>query len=293
MLGQARHAAIALAMLAAAPPSLGAQDSRAALLAADRAVSEISNDSGFAVAVRRFIHQDGVLLWPGAPVVVGPSDIGTLLGALPNRDSLRLTWQPLGIEVARDSTLVVTWGVAAATPRVAPGPPRLGRYIAAWRRSGERWTLGALLLVGMDPVPATALPRGLPLTRVPARASGTVAPFIAADLAFARLAGESGAATAFKQWAAPDAVIFGGGGVLARGPRAIAEVVTGPAKWQWHPVAAGASQAGDLGWTAGEAVIAPPGAEPNYSKYLTVWRRLPGGLIRFVNDGGNGRPAPP
>jgi hypothetical protein len=282
-----------MAILAASSRPLDAQDSRAALLAADRTVSDVSNDSGLVVALRRFMDPDGLLLWPGAPVVAGASDIGKVLASLPYRDSLRLTWQPLGIEVARDSTLGVTWGVTAASPRVVSGPPRLGRYIAVWGRDQERWILAALLVVGTDPVSSSALPRGLRLTRVPAPPSGTGTPFIAADLAFARLAADSGAAIAFQRWAAPNAVIFGGGGVLAHGPKAIAEVVTGPAKWRWHPVAAGASQAGDLGWTVGEAVIAPPHAEPNYSKYLTIWMRLPRGEIRFVNDGGNARPPTP
>jgi hypothetical protein len=47
---------------------------------------------------------------------------------------------------------------------------------------------------------------------------------------------------------------------------------------------------GNVGWTVGEAVITPQTGEPNYSKYLTVWRRSPDRQVRFTTDGGNGRP---
>ena len=95
----------------------------------------------------------------------------------------------------------------------------------------------------------------LPLELPPLKAAGSTAPFVAADLGFARLAGDSGAAIAFERWAAPDAHMFAGGGMLVQGPRAIARVMSAPATWTWHPVAAGASVDGSMGWTVGEAVI--------------------------------------
>ena len=64
-------------------------------------------------------------------------------------------------------------------------------------------------------------------------------------------------------------------------------------RWDWHPVLAGASASGELGFTVGEAEIRPEGAPVNYSKYLTIWRRQPGGEVRFLTDGGNARPATP
>jgi hypothetical protein len=215
------------------------------------------------------------------------------INALPHRDSLRLTWQPLGIELARDSSAGVTWGVALVTSRLAPSPPQVGRYIAAWRRDSGRWTTAALLILGIGPVSADMLPRGTRLKHDAMKPSGAAAPFVAADLAFARLAGESGAASAFRKWAAPDGFMFGDAGLLVQGPEAIGQAVAGPAAWRWHPVAAGAAQSGDLGWTVGEAVIAPQSAEPEYSKYLTVWIRRRGSPVKFLLDGGNARPATP
>jgi hypothetical protein len=272
------------------PIRLLAQGAEAELLAFDRAASARSSDSGFVAALAKSLDRTGVLLWPGAPVVIGPVEATRLMRTISTEDTVRLTWQPLGVELSRDSTLGVTWGVAVMTPRLKPGAPHLGRYTAAWRRNAGQWSISALLFTGVKPV-ATSLPRGIPLTRPPAPATGAAGQFLAADLAFARLAGDSGAAIAFRTWAAPDAIVSGGSGVLARGPDAIANGVAGPAVWRWHPIAAGASPTGDLGWTVGEAVITPDKEAPSYSKYLTVWRHPPGHPVRFLTDGGNARPA--
>jgi hypothetical protein len=220
----------------------------------------------------------------------GAEEATRLMRAISVRETMRLTWQPLGVELARDSTLGVTWGVAVITPRLAPGAPQIGHYTAVWRRDAGGWRISALLFTGVKPV-ATSVPPGIPLSRSRTPATGPAGHFVAADLAFARLAGDSGAAIAFRTWAAPDAIVSGGSGVLARGPDAIASGVAGPEVWRWHPVAAGSARAGDLGWTAGEAVIQPETGKPIYSKYLTAWIRPPGRPIRFLTDGGNARPA--
>lgn len=270
---------------------LAAQDQRAALLNAERVTAEWSRDSGFARAILRSLHPDGVLLWPGAPVVAGTVDLQRFLKA-PQIDSLQLTWQPLGIDVASDSSLGMTWGVAVASPSRKDPTPEIGNYITAWRRDGGRWTIAALVFAGLRRLPKTVLGREVPASKQALAARGSTGPFVAADLAFARLAADSGAAVAFERWAAPEAVTFGDGGLLTRGPKAIGRAVDFPALWRWHPVAAGAAGSGDLGWTVGEATITSTGKEAGttHSKYLTVWTRRSDGAIRFLIDGGNGRP---
>lgn len=277
-----RGVAIAFAGALLGPRAAPAQCVTASILDCDRLAAETSARSGFASAILPVLHPDGVVLWPGAPVATGAYDVRRVLTAQPALDSTRVTWQPLAVELSRDSTLGVLWGVAVAAPRADAAPPRLGRFIAAWRRDGGHWTLAAFALLGLFPPQGTVVPPNLPLQRPPAAT---------ADLAFARLAADSGPAVAFERWAAPDAVLPGG--LLTRGPAAIGEAVAGPASWRWHPVAAGSAGSGDLGWTVGEAVIARTGAEPAYSKYLTVWVRRPDGSIRFLTDGGNARPATP
>jgi hypothetical protein len=256
------------------------------------AVDAITRD-GFAAGFPALLAAQGVLLWPGAPVVAGPDSVRRLLQAQRGLDSLRISWQPLGIRVAEDGTLGVTWGVAIAVP---PGrTPRIGRYIAAWQRDGAAWKLAAFVPLGLFPAAATTLPADLAAIRsTPLAAAGRAAGFITADLDFARLAGDSTAALAFERYAAPDAVTLGAG-LLNQGPAAIGRALSGgpPSHWAWHPVRAGASAGGDLGFTVGESLVRPEGGTPSYGKYLTIWRRLPNGTIRFLTDGGNARPPTP
>ncbi len=277
-------------LLLTAGQRIAAQDQRTALLTTERATAERSHDSGFADAVLGSMHRDGILLWPGAPVVAGASDLKRFLAGLPT-DSLQLTWQPLGVELARDSSLGITWGVSVAG--ASRRAPEIGSYIAAWRRDGTSWTIAALVFAGMPRLPKPKQTGGIPPSRAAIEARGSGGPFVAADLAFARLAADSGAAVAFERWAAPEAVTFGDRGLLTRGPRAIGRAVDFPALWRWHPVAAGAAGSGDLGWTVGEAIIASKDRQPTHSKYLTIWTRQSNGAVRFLTDGGNGRPATP
>lgn len=248
---------------------------------------------GIAATMYNVLAPGGVVLWPGAPAVAGPDSARRLLLAQPALDSLRISWQPLGLELAADGRLGVSWGVALAIP--PSRNPRIGRYIAAWRRSGDAWKLAAFVPIGLLPAAATVIPPELAGVRyAPLPPGGTAAAFIAADLAFARLAGDSGAALAFERYAAPTAVTFSTG-PLNRGPEAIGRALRGgpPAHWAWHPILAGASTGGDLGFTVGESEIKPETGAVSYGKYLTIWRRLPGGEIRFLTDGGNARPATP
>jgi ketosteroid isomerase-like protein len=286
-----RATALAVAFIVPWQETALAQDASGTLLAAERALGQESDRRGLGRALLQVLGADAVILWPGAPVAPGP-DARRLLAAQPALDSLRLTWQPLGFELSGDSTLAITWGVAVLTSRSEPAAPRVGRYIHAWQRDDGRWRLAAALLAGAPPAAGAVVPPGMPLRRTPLAAAGPVAPFVGADLAFAKLAGDSGAAAAFARWAAPGAVMVNGSGLLVRGSDAIGALVAGPEAWGWHPVAAGAAASQDLGWTVGEATIAPPGGATVHSKYLTVWRRLPDGSVRFVTDGGNPRPAP-
>jgi ketosteroid isomerase-like protein len=284
----------ALATLMAASSTRGwaqaqTQDQRTALLAAERAGAELSRDSGLTRAVLQTIRPDAVLLWPGAPVLIGQDQIRKHFDRAKMRDSVQVSWQPLAAEISRDSSVGVTWGVAAAAHGASA--PQLGRYIMSWRREGTQWKIAALAFMGMGGIALDSASVSPPLTREPLASAGAAGPFVAADLAFAKLAGDSGAAVAFTRWASPDAVIFANRGMLTRGPAEIGRAVDAPAKWQWHPVAADAARSGDLGWTVGEAIISATGEEPNYSKYLTVWTRQSDGSVRFLTDGGNQRPA--
>jgi hypothetical protein len=284
--------AVALTLWLAPSTGWGQNGSMASLLAADRAVAERSERDGAGAALKASLGAGGTVLWPGAPVVADAEALRRLLSAV-RLDSTTFTWQPLGAELSADSTLGLTWGVSVrvslrktgATPQVV-----FGRYLAVWRRGTGGWSIAAAVFTGAG-VPETTVPPGIPARLPPLSPSG--APFVAADLAFARLAADSGAALAFERWAAPGAVLPGG--LLSIGPKAIGRAIASgaPAAWQWHPVLAGATTAGDFGFTVGEAIITPTTGSPAYSKYLTVWRRLADGTVRFIADGGNPRPRAP
>lgn len=293
--------AAALLMTMGASASLAAQSQRSMVLKTDRAAGDSSWTLGLAKVLAARGTSDLVLLWPGAPAVRGMASVQQLMTAAQavgnltsaakgeRSPSRRIAWEPIGIEISSDSTLAATWGVTVAES--GSGAPVIDRYIGVWVRArGEGWKLAVLMVedVGEQVVPEVAeLPRELP----PISPQGNSSAFVQADRDFARLAGDSGAGIAFERWAAPDVHIFAGGGVQVNGPAAVGRMVAGPSTWAWHPVAAGSSADGTLGWTAGEAVITTAG-KGNPTKYLTIWRRQPDGTVRFVTDGGNARPSP-
>lgn len=268
---------------------------REALLAADRALAARMATETFAGAVPDAMTGSAVLVWPAAAVVRSPAIIRQLLAAQPGLAGARISWQPLHVEVAADGSLGLIWGVIALDREAGP-VPRLGRFLAAWRREGAAWKIEALAVNGVVPAAESRWVAGLGPTDFPAlRSTGLAGRFVAADSVFAARAGAKGAAAAFAEWAAPDAVTFAASGELNFGPARIRAALAGDdSQWQWGAVAAGASGDGSLGWTVGQATITSKSttgtANVYQGKYLTLWRRLPDGSIRFIADGGNARP---
>ena len=278
--------------LAAQQPAPTAPDARRALAIAERRASDASAKDGVASAFGGVAHDRVALLLEGAPVVAGKANVLALLGAQPQVAQARMQWQTEHLEVSRDSTVGVTWGVLTYGP-AAGGAHRFGRYIAGWRREGGAWRLTAMAWLGVNRPDSTVVPTGLaagaPADGIPLRASGPAD----ADRAFAARGHAVGAPIAFGEFASPDAIGFGPWS-LSVGPAAIRDSF-GPdaakSEWVWGPVMADAADSGDLGWTIGEATITPQGApQPNRSKYLTLWKKESSGW-RYIADGGNGRPA--
>jgi ketosteroid isomerase-like protein len=266
------------------------------LLAADAALGRAVRLTGLDRALRPVLLPTAHLLYPGAPLVSGPASIRALLEAQPVLDSVTVAWSPTDGWVSAAGDFGVSYGTLVATlMRPGGGDTRPGSYIAAWRHQGDRWRLAALMLAGVVPSNRLVMPVGLSTAEPdPVTPSGPAGPMAQADLDFAHLALRAGAPEAFRSFAAPEAILTGGG-PPRRGPDAIgASVAAGePSDWLWFPVVAEASAAGDLGFTIGLSTITPrAGGAPSYGKYLTVWRRLPDGRIRFLTDGGTARPRP-
>lgn len=108
---------------------------------------------------------------------------------------------------------------------------------------------------------------------------------------------QRGAADAFAEYLAEDAVELENNGDVVRGRSAIAETLRTPSTirlvLKWKPEAAEAS--GDLGYTWGRYtldVTTPEGPSPTrYGKYVTVWRRQRDNVWKVVLDAGNSTPS--
>jgi ketosteroid isomerase-like protein len=268
---------------------------RESLVAADRAAGDSVLKQGFATGLLGAAAPELVLVYPGAPVIAGLEGARHLLTAQTALSGLTVRWMPLSVEMSADGTFGLTYGVTAiASETGAPSSQlRMGKYLSAWRRVGSEWRIIAHAQVGLVAAASLELPEGFSKPAVPPIPGGNASDFARADGEFAGMAGREGAAKAFATFVAADGVIFSGSGELIRGPEAVrAQMEDGPqAKWEWHPVAAGSSAAGDLGFTVGESVITPAGSPATFGKYLTIWRRTRDGKIRFIADGGNARPA--
>jgi ketosteroid isomerase-like protein len=277
-----------------ASPADSARAWRESLRAADETVSTAAFKTGIGAALPLAMTDDAVLLWDAAPVVSGRPGIQQLLAAQP---SVRVSWQPLRVLVSKDGKFGVTFG---ATSRYGDGsaPAGSARYISVWRRTSPAgWKMAAHAQIGLVNPDSVKLPTSLPGTL--SSTTSPQDPFAAADIAFARMAIDSGAPAAFYHYSAPDGMTFAGTGELNIGPEAIrarlGEGAAGKAKWVWRPVITIAAASGELGATVGTAEI-QLGPGPNdvfFSKYLSIWKRQPDGSIKFVVDGGSGRPQRP
>ncbi|PYP65267.1 MAG: hypothetical protein DMD26_11515, partial [Gemmatimonadetes bacterium] len=181
---------------------------------------------------------------------------------------------------------------------------RLDRYLAFWRRGdGGSWRIVAYAEVGGAPPagsapaltpelpPTLALPRG--------RRSDALRQVRAADSAFALAADLQGTGVAFASFIAPQGVVFSGSEIVI-GTDAVRALYNEQQRaggtLNWRPVYADAAESGDLGLTIGESVFTGRGANGSvvqrFGKYLTIWKKQPGGEWRFVVDGGNASPTP-
>lgn len=280
-----------LAATAACAGSLAAQTSRETLRQAERGLSGTFQGAGFADALVGSMSPDAVLLIEGAPILRGDSAVQAIR-TLPSAAGSRLTWMPYRVVIASDQTVGVTFGAVLLEPKA--GAATTGRYIALWRRDAGSWKLAAYVQNGAWPTTVT-LPDSL--TRAPSSSPEPHDPMADADRAFSRLAGDSGAPAAFARFIAPDGITFAGTGEINIGPANVrSRMSEGPAAqaaWKWWPVYTIAAASGELGGTIGEAEIRAAGGEPFYSKYITIWQRQPDGSLKFIVDGGNGRPRAP
>lgn len=282
------------------PAASSAKATRESLLQADRALSVAARARGLGAAFGEVLAPNALFLYDGAPIVSSRENVMALLAAQPALAAMRVQWLPVVVTVSSDGTLGATYGVTAISslPVQPDSAIRFGKYISMWRRSpAGAWQLAGHVEMGLTDAKVVIPPSlAKPMSPPGNPSSGSGAAFARADIDFAKMAGARGAPAAFGAFAAPDAATLPGSGEIIIGPAAIhtrmLESPAATANWEWRPVYAEGSAAGDLGFTVGEATIripGPAGTTEFHSKYLTLWRRQPDGTIRFIVDGGNGR----
>lgn len=293
------RACFVMVVLAATPPMrpLSAQENaHSQVVAADRALSDSVFASGIAQRFPAALGPHGVLLWPGAELIAGDSMFSRFFARQPLLTDVRLSWQPLRVEVSRDASLALVSGVSVAD-RPATGPinpiHRIGRYLAAWRRTPSGWRLEAFELLNVFAAGETIWNARIGSAALPAlRAEGAIRDFVIADSTASADAGATTIGAALRKWAADDGMTFGSTGELNIGPTAIGAVlVTNDAHWRWRVIVGGAANDASLGWTAGTTDVTPSnGGATVHTKYLTLWRRGPDGRIRFIARGNTSVP---
>jgi ketosteroid isomerase-like protein len=285
-----------------APLRSAARDS---LLAADAARGDVATRQGLANALPTWLDSGVVYLRSGAPILYGRAAALTVSSdAAPERSTYQ--WRPLGGGVSVDGQGGYTYGIATtAVPNAEGGPTvRLDRYLAFWRRGQDHlWRVIAYADVGGPPpgpnvqIPSAEFPPALAIPR--GRRADAVRHVREADSAFALAADLQGTGIAFAAYVAPQGVVFSGSEIVI-GTDAVRalydEQQRAGGTLNWRPVYADAVESGDLGWTVGEYVFTGRGMNGSvvqrFGKYLTIWKKQPGGEWRFVVDGGNQSPTP-
>lgn len=110
---------------------------RSDLLAADRAFSELSADSGMNHAFRTYCDENGVLLRPGSMPVEGKERIVALLNQRAD-SAFRLTWDPLFAAVSASGELGYTYGTYEQLI-LETGTISRGTYLSVWRKGSGGW----------------------------------------------------------------------------------------------------------------------------------------------------------
>jgi len=262
----------------------GRVSDREELLDADRDLARATQIAGVMDAFVPALADNAAYLHPGAPLLRGRAAVRAFLSTA--APLVGLTWTPVYADISSSGKLGYTYGWTRYGTQ-------LGKYLACWRKQSDgEWLVSAY--VRTVPAPRAAPPPQLSEGEPSASIAGPADPaeLLRADSAFAQTSVTRGVKAAFIAFAADDAMAFGGGIQINQGPEAIGasfDNFPADAVLEWSPVAADIAESGDLGCTVGEASIT---ARHYFSKYLTVWKRQPGGGWKFVADGGNVRPVP-
>jgi ketosteroid isomerase-like protein len=263
-------AAIGLATAAgigAAAPAPAADP--APVIAAEHAFAARAAQAGIAPSFLEFMTDDAIIFAPD--VVLAKAFYGKAPAAKPpGEGGALLAWWPNFAGVARSGDLGFTTGPATVNGK------RGLFYFTVWTRQpdgGWKWVYDG----GIDADGASAPgPESPPMVLAPGDAR-PLAPDVAmdqvrgAEITLARRA-RTELAAAYKTVLAPDARLQGSTAAPATTPGAVdRELATRAKTIAFGPIGGGASKAGDLAWTFGDARW-----EAGRGHYVRIWQRRAG-----------------
>ena len=149
-----------------------------------------------------------------------------------------------------------------------------------------------LLATGLAALALAATARAEVIVHGPAKAAKEV---IAAEHSYSKLFAEVGIAKGFKSFLDPkDGLAFTGAGdpVHAEAAfKAFGSGAPGAPTLSWEPAEVFVSASGDMAASWGHFTLTAPNQKPGHGRYVTVWRRPPGGKWLALMD--IGEPDPP
>jgi ketosteroid isomerase-like protein len=105
------------------------------IIKADEAFSEMSRKAGMKKAFIEFIDNEGILLRPNHPPIVGADAIDFLSQV--NDSSYTLTWSPGGGEIASSADLGFTYGIYKLEMK---DTVLRGNYVSIWKKQKDgKW----------------------------------------------------------------------------------------------------------------------------------------------------------
>jgi ketosteroid isomerase-like protein len=105
------------------------------IIKADKAFSEMSRKTGMKKAFIEYIDNEGILLRPNHPPIIGADAIDFLSQV--NDSSYTLTWSPGGGEIATSANLGYTYGIYKLTTK---DTVLRGTYVSIWKKQKDgKW----------------------------------------------------------------------------------------------------------------------------------------------------------
>jgi hypothetical protein len=109
--------------------------SPASILNADKAFSDLSKKEGMRKAFIEYIDNEGILLRPNHPPIIGANAIDFLSQV--NDSSYTLTWNPAGAEIAASGDLGYSYGIYKLEMK---DTVLNGTYVSIWKKQKDgKW----------------------------------------------------------------------------------------------------------------------------------------------------------